>query len=77
MCGGFCNSCSEIWLAFGRESRGLDDEILARNRSHTLRIPMLEGKRSLNLSNAVAVAVFEALRQLGFPHLKQWGKMKP
>ncbi len=38
---------------------------------------MIEEARSLNLSNAVAVGVFEALRQLGFPHLKQWGKMKP
>ena len=75
MCGGFCDSCSEIWLAFGRESRGLDEEILVRNRERTLRIPMLEGKRSLNLSNSVAIAVYEVLRRTGFEGLKKRGKL--
>src|SRR4051812_13266024 len=54
-------------LLFGPESRGLPDEVLARlSEASRVRLPMREGQRSLNLSNAVAVAVFEAWRQLGF-----------
>jgi tRNA (cytidine/uridine-2'-O-)-methyltransferase len=54
-------------LLFGPESRGLPDEVLARlSGANRVRLPMREGQRSLNLSNAVAVAVFEAWRQLGF-----------
>ena len=68
-------SSDEIWLAFGRESRGLDEKLLCANRDHTLRIPMLEGKRSLNLSNSVAIAVYEALRQSGFENLKMHGSL--
>ncbi|MBP5756709.1 MAG: tRNA (cytidine(34)-2'-O)-methyltransferase [Spirochaetales bacterium] len=67
--------CDEIWLAFGRESRGLDEALLVRNRERTLRIPMLEGKRSLNLSNSVAIAVYEVLRRTGFEGLKTCGKL--
>ena len=70
-----CDGCSEIWLAFGRESQGLDEDLLLRNRERTLRIPMLEGKRSLNLSNSVAIAVYEVLRRLGFDGLKTVGKL--
>ncbi len=65
----------ELWLCFGRESCGLDEELLKANLEHCVRIPMLEGKRSLNLSNAVAVTVYEALRQLGGPGLKEHGKL--
>jgi tRNA (cytidine/uridine-2'-O-)-methyltransferase len=54
-------------LVFGPETRGLPDEVLAAcPADRHLRIPMLAGVRSLNLSNAVAVAVYEAWRQLGF-----------
>jgi tRNA (cytidine/uridine-2'-O-)-methyltransferase len=54
-------------LLFGPESRGLPDEVLARfDAGNLLRLPMRAGQRSLNLSNAVAVAVFEAWRQRGF-----------
>ncbi len=60
----------DVYLVFGRESVGLDPEILAKNRERTLRIPMREGVRCLNLSNAVAVAVYEALRRAGYPELK-------
>jgi tRNA (cytidine/uridine-2'-O-)-methyltransferase len=54
-------------LLFGPESRGLPAEILARfDAEHRLRLPMLPGSRSMNLSNAVSVVVFEAWRQNGF-----------
>lgn len=55
-------------LIFGAESRGLPDEVKARiPEAHRLRIPMRPDNRSLNLSNAVAVVVYEAWRQFGFP----------
>jgi tRNA (cytidine/uridine-2'-O-)-methyltransferase len=54
-------------LLFGPESRGLPDEVLARiPDAQQLRLPMRPGQRSLNLSNAVAVTVFEAWRQCGY-----------
>jgi tRNA (cytidine/uridine-2'-O-)-methyltransferase len=55
------------WLVFGNETAGLPAELLARfDAVQRLRLPMRAGQRSLNLSNAVAVAVFEAWRQCGF-----------
>jgi tRNA (cytidine/uridine-2'-O-)-methyltransferase len=55
------------WLVFGAETRGLPAEVLESFPSHSrLRLPMRAGQRSLNLSNAVAVTVFEAWRQNGF-----------
>lgn len=55
-------------FVFGRETSGLPPEILAEfPGEQRLRLPMLAGQRSLNLSNAVAVTVFEAWRQAGFP----------
>ena len=55
------------WFVFGCETRGLSDEVLACfSASRRLRLPMRPDNRSLNLSNAVAVTVFEAWRQLGF-----------
>jgi tRNA (cytidine/uridine-2'-O-)-methyltransferase len=54
-------------LVFGSETKGLSSELLALfDPSHIVRLPMLPDSRSLNLSNAVAVAVFEAWRQLGY-----------
>ena len=54
-------------LIFGAETRGLPESILKEfENQHRLRLPMREGNRSINLSNAVAVVVFEAWRQLGF-----------
>ena len=54
-------------LLFGPEDRGLPEDVLADPRvDEQLRIPMLAGRRSLNLSNAAAIAVYEAWRQLGF-----------
>ncbi|MDY3980396.1 tRNA (cytidine(34)-2'-O)-methyltransferase [Paraeggerthella sp. LCP19S3_G8] len=57
------------FLVFGRESRGLDLRFIEAYASRCVRIPMREGLRSLNLSNAVAVASYEALRQQGYPGL--------
>lgn len=53
------------YLVFGSETQGLPDSILQRDTNHTVHIPMTGPVRSLNLSNAVAIAVFEALRQIG------------
>lgn len=54
-------------LVFGAETRGLSESLLAEfTAEHRLRLPMRPGNRSINLSNAVAVTVFEAWRQLGF-----------
>lgn len=55
----------EAYLVFGRESRGIDPDILESYESECVRIPMREGMRSLNLSNAVAVGAYEAVRQWG------------
>lgn len=66
----------DCFLFFGRETKGLPEEFLHAHYESCVRIPMREEARSLNLSNSVAVGVFEALRQLSFPHLKDYGKMK-
>ncbi len=60
---------ADAYLVFGRESRGLDERWMARFADACVRIPMREGMRSLNLSNAVAIAAFEALRQNGYASL--------
>jgi tRNA (cytidine/uridine-2'-O-)-methyltransferase len=55
------------WLIFGSETRGLSPELREKFApTQRIKLPMLEGQRSLNLSNAVAVTVFEAWRQNGF-----------
>ena len=64
------------YLFFGKETKGLPETFLAEHYEACVRIPMREDARSLNLSNAVAVTVFEALRQLSFPELKDYGKMR-
>ena len=63
------------FLVFGREDQGLPEELLLENPGHCLRLPMINGARSLNLSNAVAVCVYEALRQWGFPALEGQGNL--
>ena len=62
------------FLIFGKETKGLPEAFLEANLDSCVKIPMIEEARSLNLSNSVAVGCFEALRQQGFPHLKQFGK---
>ncbi len=56
----------ECFLVFGRETAGLPEELLRKNLENTLRLPMLGDRRCLNLSNAVAIATYEVLRQGGF-----------
>ena len=63
------------YLFFGKETKGLPEDFLEAHRQSCVRIPMGENIRSLNLSNAVAVTVYEALRQLDFPNLLDHGKM--
>ncbi|MDD7183946.1 tRNA (uridine(34)/cytosine(34)/5-carboxymethylaminomethyluridine(34)-2'-O)-methyltransferase TrmL [Peptostreptococcus anaerobius] len=59
------------FLVFGKETKGLPKEIIEENIDNCMRIPMLgiEGARCLNLSNSVAIVVYEALRQLGYPEM--------
>ena len=62
-----------VFLVFGKESCGLDPDLLRENYDKTLRIPMLKTLRCLNLSNSVAVAVYEVLRQRDFADLMSDG----
>ena len=64
------------YLFFGKETKGLPEDFLQEHYNECIRIPMLPDTRSLNLSNAVAITVYEALRQLDFPGLRDYGKMK-
>ena len=64
---------SDVFLVFGKETAGLPESLLADNEAHTIRIPMHAGARSLNLSNAVAVVAYEALRQNAFVELRLAG----
>ena len=57
------------YLFFGKETAGLPEELLFKNPDCCVRIPMIDDARSLNLSNSVAVGVYEVLRQWGFPKL--------
>lgn len=63
------------YLVFGREDAGLPEELLKNNEQSCVRLPMREEARSLNLSNTVAVGVFEVLRQWGYPELKNHGQL--
>ena len=63
----------EVFLLFGKESVGLPEELVAENIEKSVRIPMLKSLRCLNLSNSVAVAVYEVLRQRGFPDFEKRG----
>ena len=58
------------FLVFGKETAGLPPEILMQYPEFCIRLPMIEGARSLNLSNSVAVSVYEALRQTGYVGLR-------
>lgn len=60
------------FIVFGKETKGLPEELIKNNLKTGIRIPMIdvEKARSLNLSNSVAIVVFEALRQLGYPNMR-------
>ena len=61
----------QVWLLFGKETAGLPDALLQQNLAQALRLPMRSEARCLNLSNAVAVAAYETLRQWNYPGLTQ------
>ena len=65
----------EVFLVFGKETKGLPEELLHQYPDSCIRIPMKENKRSLNLSNSVAIIAYEVLRQTGFNHLKKEGQI--
>ena len=65
----------EDYLVFGKETKGLDEQLLSDNYARCLRIPMREEARSLNLSNSVAIVLYEALRQTGFKGLSGKGAL--
>ncbi|MDO5154171.1 MAG: tRNA (cytidine(34)-2'-O)-methyltransferase [Eubacteriales bacterium] len=64
------------YLFFGKETKGLPEPFLMEHYEECVRIPMRSDARSLNLSNAVAITVYEALRQLSYPGLQDYGKMR-
>lgn len=66
------NGC---YLVFGKETKGLPEELLKANQDRCVRLPMRGIIRSLNLSNAVAVGTYEVLRQWGYPQLSTKGKL--
>lgn len=63
------------YLVFGKETKGLPEELLLENRDSCVRIPMIDEARSLNLSNAVAIATYETLRQWDYPSLLEVGQL--
>lgn len=63
------------YIMFGKESAGIPEEILVENEDTCIRIPMLDEIRSLNLSNSVAIVLYEALRQQGFESMKTEGEL--
>lgn len=66
----------KCYLVFGKETAGLDEKLLHDNMDKTVRIPMINQARSLNLSNSVAIGVYEVLRQWNYPELLCQGKLR-
>ena len=65
----------DVWIMFGKETRGLPEELLYKNPDNCVRIPMRDQLRSLNLSNSVAIAVYEILRQWDFENMQEAGEL--
>lgn len=65
----------DCYLMFGKESAGIPEEILVKNRERCVRIPMWGDIRSLNLSNSVSIVLYEALRQNGFEKMNLKGEL--
>ena len=63
------------YIFFGKETKGLDEALLKENKDRCIRIPMLKDARSLNLSNSVAIVLYEALRQNDYLSLETQGKL--
>ena len=66
---------SDTWIMFGKETKGLPEELLYANPDTCVRIPMRDNLRSLNLSNSVAIAVYEILRQHDFEGMQEVGEL--
>ncbi len=66
----------KVFIVFGKETKGLPEKLLFDNPDTTVRIPMISDARSLNLSNSVAIGVYEVLRQWGYPELQENGKLR-
>ena len=66
----------QCYLLFGKESAGLPEKLLFDHPDQCVRIPMMDGFRSLNLSNSVAIGAFEVLRQWDFPTLSCSGELR-
>ena len=66
----------DVFLVFGKETKGLPEQLIHDNYSHALRIPMIADTRSLNLSNSVAIAVYEVLRQRNFDGFNFTGHLR-
>jgi len=63
----------DYFFLFGRETTGLPKDVIANNMNRSLRIPMTDHVRSLNLSNTAAILIYEALRQQNYPNLNEEG----
>ncbi len=70
------NYPDKVFIVFGKETAGLPEKLLFDNPDTTVRIPMIPDARSLNLSNSVAIAAYEILRQWNFPELQGLGKLR-
>ena len=66
---------NDTYLVFGREDKGLPESLLYANPEKCVRIPMRQTLRSLNLSNSVAIAAYEVLRQWNYPELSTSGQL--
>lgn len=72
----FSKTKKDIYLIFGKESTGIPKEILSQHLDRCLRIPINSNIRALNLSNCVAIVLFEVLRQLNYPNLSKFETIK-
>ncbi len=69
------NYGKNVFLVFGKETKGLPEDLIHKNYNRAVRIPMFQKLRSLNLSNSVAIAVYEVLRQHNFDGLNEVGHL--
>lgn len=61
----------EVFLLFGKETKGLPEDIMKKYINKTMRIPMIDGIRCLNLSNAVSILAYEVIRHTNFANFKE------